>query len=195
MDKVDTQICSALKLQDRFVFQFAGNLGYAQGIDNLLEAIGLIKNDNIHFLFIGDGAKAGDIVSYMKKGTHKNVSLLGFQDRANQNDFLNACDIGIVTLSDGMYGLGVPSKSYNIMASGKPMLFIGDRQSEIALCIEEYSLGWVVEPDNPEMLARMIEHIYSNRACLSAMQNNAKTVADAVFAKERILEKYYRLLS
>ena len=182
-------------MQDRFVFQFAGNLGYAQGIDNLLEAIGLIKNDNIHFLFIGDGAKAGDIVSYMKKGTHKNVSLLGFQDRANQNDFLNACDIGIVTLSDGMYGLGVPSKSYNIMASGKPMLFIGDRQSEIALCIEEYSLGWVVEPDNPKMLARMIEHIYSNRTCLSAMQNNAKTVADTVFAKERILEKYYRLLT
>lgn len=134
-------------------------------------------------------------MSYMKKGTHKNVSLLGFQDRANQNDFLNACDIGIVTLSDGMYGLGVPSKSYNIMASGKPMLFIGDRQSEIALCIEEYSLGWVVEPDNPKMLARMIEHIYSNRTCLSAMQNNAKTVADTVFAKERILEKYYRLLS
>lgn len=41
----------------------------------------------------------------------------------------------------------------------------------------------------------MIEHIYSNRTCLSAMQNNAKTVADTVFAKERILEKYYRLLS
>ena len=75
------------------------------------------------------------------------------------------------------------------------MLFIGDRQSEIALCIEEYSLGWVVEPDNPKMLARMIEHIYSNRTCLSAMQNNAKPVADTVFAKERILEKYYRLLS
>ncbi len=73
------RICSSLRLQDRFVFQFAGNLGYAQGIDNLLEAIGLIKNDNIHFLFIGDGAKAGDIVSYMKKGTHKNVSLLGFR--------------------------------------------------------------------------------------------------------------------
>lgn len=68
MDKAGTRICSSLRLQDRFVFQFAGNLGYAQGIDNLLEAIGLIKNDNIHFLFIGDGAKAGDIVSYMKKG-------------------------------------------------------------------------------------------------------------------------------
>ena len=70
-----------------FILEVAGQIcisvlqgiwGYAQGIDNLLEAIGLIKNDNIHFLFIGDGAKAGDIVSYMKKGTHKNVSLLGF---------------------------------------------------------------------------------------------------------------------
>lgn len=43
MDKAGTRICSSLRLQDRFVFQFAGNLGYAQGIDNLLEAIGLIK--------------------------------------------------------------------------------------------------------------------------------------------------------
>ena len=82
-----------------------------------------------------------------------------------------------------MYGLGVPSKSYNIMASGKPMLFIGDRQSEIALCIEEYSLGWVVEPDNPKMLARMIEHIYSNRTCLSANANIAKNGGGYCFCK------------
>lgn len=52
-----------------------------------------------------------------------------FQDRSQQNDFLNACDIGIVTLNDGMYGLGVPSKSYNIWAAGKPILYIGDDNS------------------------------------------------------------------
>lgn len=195
MDKKNTRICSDLKLQDKFVFQFAGNLGCAQGIDNLLKAIRLIENDKIHFLFIGDGAKYDEIASYIKVGINKNVSSLGFQDRANQNDFLNACDIGIVTLSDGMYGLGVPSKSYNIMAAGKPILFIGDKKSEIALCIKEYSLGWIVEPDNPEMLVRMIEYIYLNKDNLSTIQNNAKRIADNVFAKERILKEYHKLLN
>lgn len=194
IDKKKTKIGLNLKLQDKFVFQFAGNLGCAQGIDNLLAAIKFIENDKIHFLFIGDGAKYSEIASYMKTGIYKNVSLLGFQDRANQNDFLNACDIGIVTLSDGMYGLGVPSKSYNIMATGKPILFIGDKKSEIALCIKEYSLGWIVESGNPKMLVQMIEHIYANRENLSTMQHNAKIMADTIFAKERILEKYYRLL-
>ena len=155
----------------------------------------MVENDNIHFLFIGDGAKSNEIVSYIKAGTHKNVSLLGFQDRANQNDFLNACDIGIVTLSDGMFGLGVPSKSYNIMAAGKPILYIGDRNSEIALCIGEYSLGWVVEPDNPKELAKMMEHIFFCKNSLSAIQNNTRMAADTIFAKKRILEEYYKLLN
>jgi glycosyltransferase involved in cell wall biosynthesis len=193
--KEDTKTCLDLGLQDKFIFQFAGNLGSAQGLDNLLEAIKLVENDNIHFLFIGDGAKSNEIVSYIKAGTHKNVSLLGFQDRANQNDFLNACDIGIVTLSDGMFGLGVPSKSYNIMAAGKPILYIGDRNSEIALCIGEYSLGWVVEPDNPKELAKMMEHIFFCKNSLSAIQNNTRMAADTIFAKKRILEEYYKLLN
>lgn len=195
LDKRRTKICLELKLQDKFIFQFAGNLGNAQGITNLLEAISYVENDNIYFLFIGDGAKSAEISSYIQEGRSKNISLLGFQDRDNQNDFLNACDIGIVTLSDGMYGLGVPSKSYNIMAAGKPILYIGDNRSEIALCIKEYSLGWVVEPDNPKALARMIEYIYSISDELSVMQDNARKIADTVFAKKRILEGYYRLLN
>lgn len=193
IDKRVTRTCSNLNLSNRFIFQFAGNLGYAQGIENLLKAILQIKNEQIHFLFIGSGAKYNEIASFVK--THRNISLLGFQDRSNQNDFLNACDVGIVTLSDGMYGLGVPSKSYNIMAAGKPILFIGDENSEIALCIKEYSLGWIVEPNNPQALAEMIEYIYANRNELFAIQQNARRTAETVFAKERILEEYYKLLN
>ena len=192
-DKRETSLCKNLLLEDKFVFQFAGNLGHAQGIDNLLEAIDMIDNENIHFLFIGGGAKTSEISSFIKTKCHKNISLVGFQDRSQQDDFLNSCDVGIVTLNDGMFGLGVPSKSYNIMAAGKPILYIGDTNSEIALCIKEYTMGWVVEPNNPYALKNMMEYIYKNRNNLDSIRNNARTTADTVFARTKILEKYYSL--
>lgn len=193
IEKREAALCKDLYLEDKFVFQFAGNLGHAQGIDNLLAAIDMIDNEDIHFLFIGGGAKSGKIVSFIDARHKNNVSLVGFQDRSQQNDFLNSCDIGIVTLSDGMYGLGVPSKSYNIMAAGKPILYIGDENSEIALCIKENCLGWVVKPDDPCSLKNMIEYIYVDRDNLDMIRNNARAAAEKVYAKRKILEKYYSL--
>lgn len=189
--KSETYTCNNLGLDNKFIFQFAGNLGYAQGIENLLQSIKMIENANIHFLFIGGGAKYAEIDSFVKSSTLQNVSLIGFQDRSKQNDFLNACDIGIVTLSDGMYGLGVPSKSYNIMAAGKPILYVGETDSEIALCIREHNIGWVVEPNNPQALRDMIISIYEQRDKLEQMRRNARLVAEKVYAKDIVLEKYY----
>lgn len=193
LDKVYTKTYVSLPYKDKFVFQFAGNLGHAQGLDNILHAISLIENPNIHFLFIGGGARYESIKKFSLDRC--NVTLLGFQPRSEQNDFLNACDVAIVTLSDGMYGLGVPSKSYNIMATGKPILMVGEANSEVALCIEEFNLGWVVEPDNPVALKDMFELIYKNREQLSTICENARCVADTVFAKETILDKYYQLFN
>lgn len=190
MKKEDTQLYAELSLS-KFVFQFAGNMGHAQGLDNILKAISLVDNEDMQFLFIGGGAKASEIQKYAE--CHQNVTSIGFQDRSKQNDFLNACDVAIVTLSDGMYGLGVPSKSYNIMAAGKPILYIGEETSEIALCIKEYNLGWVVEPNNPLALKEQIEDIYAHRDSLDEIRKNARYVAENVFAKKIILEKYYEL--
>ena len=176
-----------------FTIQFAGNLGHAQGLDNILNAISLIQNINIHFLFVGSGAKYDQIKEFGDRNS--NVSVAGFIDRSFQNDFLNACDVSIVTLSDGMYGLGVPSKAYNIMASGKPILMIGETDSEIALCVKEYELGWVVEPNNPVALKEAIELIYNKRNALEDMMVNNRAIAENVFSKNIILEKYYALYS
>ena len=92
-----------------------------------------------------------------------------------------------------MYGLGVPSKSYNIMAAGKPILMVGEADSEIALCIKEFNLGWIVAPNNPSALKDMFESVYESRDQLSSIRSNARCVADTVFAKEIILDKYYQL--
>ena len=193
LKKEDTKLYNQLYKQKEFVFQFAGNLGHAQGLDNIMSAIKLIKNPAINFLFVGGGAKYETISEFSKN--YENVQVIGFQDRNTQNDFLNACDISIVTLSDGMYGLGVPSKSYNIMAAGKPILMIGDERSEISLCIKEYNLGWVVQPNDPELLCSIINEIYNDQSTLDNISKNTRKVAEEVFSKNTILEKYYNLFN
>lgn len=190
--KEDTHLYKELNTT-KFVFQFAGNIGHAQGIENILKAIEEITEPNITFLFIGGGAKAATVKDFSQ--THDNVISLGFRPRSEQNDFLNMCDVAIVTLNDGMYGLGVPSKSYNIMATGKPILFIGEPSSEIALCIKEYGIGWVVEANNPKALAKTIENIYLEKHHLHEYSKNSRMLADGEFSKENILNKYYTLFN
>lgn len=192
LKKTESILSNKLNLNNKFVFEFAGNLGHAQGIDNVLKAIDLVNDYNINFLFIGGGAKYETISK--RSEINKKITLIGFQDRSKQNDFLNACDVSIVTLNDGMYGLGVPSKSYNIMAAGKPILLVADSNSEIARCIKEYNIGWIVKPNNPKLLAKTMVQIALEKEEMIKMSKNCRRIAEELFAKNIILEKYYNLL-
>lgn len=190
INKKETKLYNEYKdvLQDSTVFMFAGNLGKAQGLDNLLEAISQMSVPSAKFLVVGAGAKENDIKTFAQN--NDNLIYAGFRNRSEQNDFLNACDIGIVTLADGMFGLGVPSKSYNIMATGKPILYVGEVNSEIAQCIGRYDIGWVVEPNNPKALRDMIEQIVTSPNDIVEKGNRALKVAKEVFAKPVVLEQY-----
>ena len=194
MHKSETRLMDKFHFQDKFIFQFAGNLGHAQGLDNIIEAIKLVTNETLHFLFIGAGAKEAEIKDLQSNSRLDNVTHIGFQDRKNQNDFLNACDVSLVTLNQGMLGLGVPSKSYNIMATGKPILVIADRDSEISQCVNEYKIGWIAQPDNPVMLAHLFEQIFEeyflgNKKTIG----NPRNIALNHFSKELILNRYQDL--
>lgn len=193
--KENTELFKKIEMSNKLIFQFAGNLGHAQGLSNIFEAIKLIKNNNIHFLFIGSGAMEEFIRDFSQKNKLKNVTLIGFQKRSEQQDFLNACDISIVTLNDGMYGLGVPSKSYNIMAAGKPILIIADRKSEISLCVKEHNIGWTIDPGNPKKLCSLFETIYNDHYTNKVSLNSSRKIAVELFAKKVILEKYNNLFN
>jgi glycosyltransferase involved in cell wall biosynthesis len=195
IEKEKTKMINHLNLADKFVFQFAGNLGHAQGLDNILDAIKMIDNTNLHFLFIGTGAKEETIREFIKNNSKCNVTLVGFQSRNDQNDFLNACDVAIVTLNEGMYGLGVPSKAYNIMASGKPIIIIADKNSEISLCVKEFNLGRVVEPNSPVTLKDIICKVYEDSISNKTKTIKSRQIAETYFAKNIILNKYLELLS
>lgn len=140
------------------IFQFFGNIGRVQGLDVLLQAIETMKEiDNAKFIFIGNGSYVDALERSIKKLNRKNIVYYGELDQSKKSIGLNACDISIVTLAEGMLGLGVPSKAYYTMAADKLIFAIMDKDSEVYQMVNENSIGWTVEPYNIQEIADRLD--------------------------------------
>jgi glycosyltransferase involved in cell wall biosynthesis len=180
--------------KNKCVFIYAGNFGRVQGIGQLLEALKFVKNSKLKFLFVGSGACQNLIDDFIKNGNNNAVEKFPWQPREKQNKFLNDATVGVVSLADGMYGLGVPSKFYNLLAAGKPILYIGPKNSELHLVIKEYKIGWFVEVGNIKNIANTIEDIINtDRYILNTYSVNARKLAETKYTKDLILNKFNKL--
>ena len=126
---------------DKIVVQFFGNIGRAQGIPTLLEAINGVQNDEVRFLFAGDGTMAPMVAKLAS--CRNDLAYLGAVPMAENQRVLAMADICLVSLADGMKGLGVPSKSYFNLAADKHLIYIGEKGSEIWRLIEENPRAWL----------------------------------------------------
>lgn len=120
---------------DRVVVQFLGNIGRAQGVNELLGVIDRVNNKELSFTFAGNGALE-DVVSNFAR-SHSNTTYLGPIASHEATNLIDEADICLVSLAPGMKGLGVPSKFYFNLAADKYLLFLGDRGSEVWKLIEE----------------------------------------------------------
>ena len=111
-----------LGLTDKLVVLYAGNMGHPHGIETLAAVVKILESDeDIHFIFMGSGPKQKILDEMVKLGS-RNLIVLPPRPRSDQSEFLNACDVSILSLVPGMLGLAVPSRTYNLMAAGKPII-------------------------------------------------------------------------
>ncbi|MCC8067845.1 MAG: glycosyltransferase family 4 protein [Clostridiales bacterium] len=176
---------------DEITIQFAGNLGRVQGLDEFLSIYREADNPNVKLELWGSGAFEGKLKEMVEKNAIQGVTFKGPYPRAAQSDVLNSCDLAIVTLAKGMYGLGVPSKSYNIMAAGKPILFIGDPESEIALTVKENRIGYVFDINEREKAIEFLRSLtLKDKEELRRMGKRSRELAEKKYGKDIILKKF-----
>lgn len=96
-EKMHNKILNDLGLENKKVFLFAGNLGRVQGISTLLKASHLVRDKDFVLLFIGEGACKSEITEFISKNKNSKVAYAGSFPISRQNDFLNACDVAIVS--------------------------------------------------------------------------------------------------
>ena len=184
-----------LGLLDKFVIQYSGNMGRTHGLECLIEsAKKLIHRDNIHFVFIGWGAKEYWLRNSVKEANIQNITILPPQPRSDLSNSLNACDIAIISFIPGMAGVSVPSRMYNIMAAGKPIIAVADSDSELTIALQEENIGWVVPPNQPDKLVETILDAKNNRDRLIEMGKRARAVAESKYSFKNAINKYYTLI-
>lgn len=176
---------------DKFVLEYAGNIGRVQGLQELIENLKESSNNNLEFHLWGTGAEENRLKDYTQSHKMNNVVFHGAYLRSKQSEVINSCDMALVTLTEGMFGLGVPSKTYNIMAAGKAVLFIGEPESEIGLLVKEKQIGVVFRPDDKEGIVKFLASLSKDRQPeFAEMGKRARHVAETEYAKDIILNKF-----
>jgi hypothetical protein len=182
-------ITNKVNNENKIILQYAGNIGRVQGLIEILDAFRLSNNKSLFLNFRGTGALYSYIENFIKKNNLKNICLNGSFSRNEESDILANCDIGIVSLSTGMFGLGVPSKSYHLLSAGKPILFIGEPKTEISCLVLENSIGWSLDVRNQNEIVEFFNNLSSiDKDVLMKMGKNARLLAEKVYNEPIILK-------
>lgn len=187
----------SLGLSGRFVVQYAGNLGPLHGAEMLVTAAQRLATEapDVHFLFLGGGSRTGWLRDRLAASGLRNCTVLEKHlPRSEQQAFLSAADLAVMSFRPGMLGVGVPSRAYNIMAVGCPMAVAMNQRAEVAAVIAEEQLGWVVPEEDGAALSDVILEARDHPERLSAMGTRARQTAERRFSMDAALTAYRALV-
>jgi colanic acid biosynthesis glycosyl transferase WcaI len=191
----DNAFRRGLGLSDRFVILFAGNLGYAAGLEQVLAAARLLRGEErFAFLLVGSGSTKESLVRAAEEERLPNLVFAPTQPVERLPEVLAAADLSLVTLRSGMGNLSVPSKIYSYMASGRPILAYVPADSEVKRLVEEAGCGVWVSPDSPDNLAEMIRRMSSRSDVLDSMGKRAREYAARNCSRMSGAAAYHRVL-
>lgn len=150
------EILERLNLKDKFIVGYIGTHGIAHRLDFIVKSISKIDDENIHFLFIGDGAMKQIVVNLVKELKLKNITLLDSVPKDEVPKYLSVIDVSLVPLkkSDTFKDV-IPSKIFEASAMRKPILLGVEGQAKKV--IEKYGAGVYFEPENEK---DFIEKLY-----------------------------------
>jgi glycosyltransferase involved in cell wall biosynthesis len=144
---------------------YSGNLGLAHDVETLRGAMHHLRSDpQFHFAFAGAGAQRPAMEDFCRENGIANVSFEGYRPRQELAQSLGACHIGLVTQKPATLGSVVPSKTYGLMAAGRPILYIGPREATPARIIGRYQCGWQIDPGDSATLIAVLKHLAVNQS-------------------------------
>lgn len=183
-----------LNLNGHFLVSYIGTHGMAHNLKTVLKAADRLRDQSdIRFLFVGDGADKDNLRRTQQEQSLDNVTLVPQQQRDSIPFYYATSDLCLVPLRRApLFTKNIPSKLYEIMASGKPIL-IGTEGESRRLVLRARA-GLAYEPDNDVDLADKIMQLYRNRSLASQLGANGRRFADAHCRQTAIAERYAAIL-
>jgi len=191
----ENALCHELKLVGRLIILYSGNIGLTSSLDDLLAAAKKLEtNLKIIFLISGEGVRKKALLQAVEKMQLTNVRLIPYQPRNRYGELLALADISVVTLNQASSTNSLPGKTFNIMASGRPILAITDPQSELGKVIEQFECGIVVPEGQAEELADKIVTLLNAPQKLTEMGRKGRQAIVSFFNLSRCIDLFERIL-
>ncbi len=140
------------------VVLYAGNVGYSQSLDLVLDAARRLAQ--VTFLVNGDGAARASLEK--AASGLDNVRFAGYIPTERLSELLATGDVHVVPLKAGLGRVSVPSKTYSIMAAGRPVVAAIDPGTAVPRMLDESGGGIAVPPDDGEAFTAAIRGVLAD---------------------------------
>lgn len=153
----DLELARSLGLEGKFVVAYIGTQGLAHGLANVLDAAERLRGEpEVAFLLVGAGATTESLKATAREKRLSNVVFVERQPREKIVDYWRIADVSLVHLRDDpVFATVLPSKIFESMAMGLPMIYAGPA-GEASELISRHKSGLVAPPENPQALASAI---------------------------------------
>jgi len=174
VDKKENKFSIEHNLQDKFIVQYSGNISPAHGVELLVELARELANEkDILFLIIGRGQRQVHIKELIEKYKLTNCMMLPFQPDDIIKYSLASADLGVIILDEKTSLTSVPSKTYNLMAVGVPLLCIASPESELSRYIDIYKNGRRFDKNDFSAIKEFILELKKDNALLEEYKLNS----------------------
>ncbi len=174
------------------VVMYAGNVGLSQSLDLVLAAARKLA-DRTDVVFVVNGGGSGRAPLEEAATGLDNVRFVDFQPKERLPEVLAAGDVHVVPLRRGLARSSVPSKTYSILAAGRPIVASIDEGTEVARVVEEAGAGLAVPPDDPDAFTHALATLLDDQARSRAMGAAGRAFVERWVSPAAVAERYEAL--
>lgn len=186
------ELLKSLNLENKFVIGYIGTHGMAHSLDFIVNSISKIKDEDIHFLFIGDGAMKQKVLEIAKYLNIKNATFLNPIKKDDVPDYLNICDVSLAPLKkEDNFKTVIPSKIFEASAMLKPTLLGVEGQAQEI--IETHNAGLCFEPENEKDFIEKVQILKNNREKYIELQKGCEELA-ITYDRKRLAQKMLEII-
>lgn len=160
-------------LQGKFVVLYSGNIGFTHKVDALLEVAAMVNDPMVVFLIIGDGDQKSHLEKKILEMGLQNCRLLPWQPVHELPYSLAAASMAVVSSGIGAAQISLPSKTFNMMAVGAPLLCLAPKGSELDLLVQKHKNGLCFEHHQTEEIAAYVMELLLNENHRNILSKNS----------------------
>ncbi len=175
----DAGLRAQLRLDGKRVVLWAGTLGFAHGIEHILQAAKSLGSEpEIHFLFVGDGSAKSELQSLAKQMELRNVTFCDPVPPEVLARYFSIAQVGLASLTNiPLWNATRPAKLFPLFASGKPVVFAG--AGEGAHLVQQAKAGIVVPPEDSGALAEAVRRLVGDPELCEELGRNGRRFVGA----------------